>query len=150
MGESQSQLFTGTSMATRAIFPESLIRDKQRVIVPSLLWALLDPTLIIKTSLELCHCFFRTWNIGNDAILGVIISNNSSSTPSPIYYPPPELGWCPSWDIYMMLYRDEENSLWVPMDLYSILRSTITRSVTLRKLPAFTESQIFTIGRVEK
>ena len=33
-GESQGKLFRGSFMTTRAIVPESLIRDKQRAICP--------------------------------------------------------------------------------------------------------------------
>lgn len=38
--DSQAQLFTGASMATRVIFPESLIKYKQRAIAPSPHWLL--------------------------------------------------------------------------------------------------------------
>lgn len=53
--ESQDKLVRGASMATRAIVPESLVRDEQFVLSPS--WALWGPTLMIKT----CHLSFCLW-----------------------------------------------------------------------------------------
>lgn len=74
-------------MATRAICPESLIRDKQIVTVSSPLWAFLDPTLVIKT----CHQSYiiaasGLGNTGNDVILGIVSIRNPSARENSQFY----------------------------------------------------------------
>lgn len=109
MGKAQGQLFTGASMATGAIFPDSLIREKQRVIIVPAPGVLRNPILIRKGPSPSCVTTMPgDGNTENDTVFRVNAGNNTSATENlqPCILSPTQAGMVACCEIYVKLYRD--------------------------------------------